>query len=245
MADELDAFLARRPTSFDRSPRVRFGLWVRRNPHLTLASTVAVALALMTAATFATVTRLRARSQALRAEMTEVEQDKATLAQHNRDAREELTRIEATLGERSAALATLRATVEATRLEATALVDAKDRLLRTATTTTRRLADQVDEARSDRASTELARALYERFWISTRDEEQLATVARDAARGERELARAERDQAVSTLASERTRREEAERDRDAARARVDELRRDFDARLATVSTCSAPSAPHD
>ena len=80
VADELDAYLARRPTSFDRSARARFGLWVRRNPQLTATAGVAALCATMSLAAYISVVGLRDRSRELGDEIQQVERDKESLA---------------------------------------------------------------------------------------------------------------------------------------------------------------------
>lgn len=239
VAAELDAFLASRPTSFDRSPATRLGLWSRRNPQLALTSVVAVALAIVTIGAYATVVRLRRRSDELAADMRDLERERDAIAKRNLAARRELATIEATLDARSRELAGVKASLADTRLEAAALVRSKDRLLEAATLATRRLASEISSERSELATTAFERALYERFWGTARDEARAATDERDGARKERDAARGERDQALASLERERAARQAAEHDLEAAQAAVETLRRDFDARLA--ASCTRPS----
>src|SRR5690606_58686 len=65
LANELEDFLERRPTSLDRSRLLRVGLWCRRNPQLALTAFVAVALTVIAAVGYMSVTRLRDQRVAL------------------------------------------------------------------------------------------------------------------------------------------------------------------------------------
>ena len=138
VADELDAYLARRPTSFDRNLGVRLGLWARRNPQLTATAVVALICAAMSFTAYATVVRLRRRSRELAVEMHEIEADKDVLAAKGREERRELDDTETSLRKQTAALATVRRTLADTQVEYQTIVATKDRELQTADAATRR-----------------------------------------------------------------------------------------------------------
>ena len=221
VGEELDAFLERRPTSFDRNAAVRFGLWVRRNPQLTMTATAAVLCAALSFAAYATVVGLRRRGRELAAEIHEVEADRQSLAAKARDERRELDETEQNLSAQTASLTALRRTLADAQLEYQSILAAKDHELQTADAATQRLSDQLSTARLDRDTAEKARALYEGFWTRARDEASQATADRDAARTERDIAKVERDQVVKDRDAIRTARAQAEHDRDAARAELD------------------------
>jgi serine/threonine protein kinase len=65
LANELEDFLERRPTTLDRSRLLRVGLWSRRNPQLALTIVVALGLTALATATHVTVTRLQTERAAL------------------------------------------------------------------------------------------------------------------------------------------------------------------------------------
>jgi len=216
IADELDAYLARRPTSFDRSAPVRCWLWVRRNPHLTVTAAVALSLATMSLAAYRTVAGLRERSRDLAAEIRQVERDKQALAAKAREERRQLDETELSLRTQTTSLAAVRRTLSDTKVEYQAIVAAKTRELATADAATRQLSEQLTAARSDRDIAEKGRDLYETFWSRARDEAAQATTERDAARRERDAAQTERDQSVKDRDAARAARTQAERARDEA-----------------------------
>ena len=218
IADELDAYLARRPTSFDRGAPVRFWLWVKRNPHLTVTAAVALSLATMSLAAYRTVVGLRERGRELAAEIRQVERDKQALAAKAQEARRQLDDTELNLKTQTASLAAVRRTLTDTKIEYQTIVAAKTRELETADAATRQLSDQLTAARNDRDIAEKGRELYETFWNRARDEAAQATTERDTARHERDAAQAERDQSAKDRDAARLARTQAERARDEALA---------------------------
>lgn len=217
LADELHAVLACRPTSFDRSPVRRVALWSKRNPQLTVTAVVAVALAAMSLAAYATVLHLRDQRAALTAEMRAVETDKDRLANQVRTARHELDDTEASLRTQSASLGALQRSLAEAEDDYRAIVAAKEQALRNANVATRALT----AVRGDRDIAEKARDLYESFWTRARKDAEDAARDRDKAARERDAARAASDQAIKERDDARAARARAEHDRDAARAERD------------------------
>lgn len=233
LADELHAVLGCRPTSFDRTPAARLALWARRNPQLTVTAVVAVALAGMTLAAYATVLHLHAQRSALADEVRAVEADKDRLAGQARAARRELDDTEASLRAQSAALEALRRSLRDAETEYHAIVQAREQALRSANLATRALA----AVRGDRDVAERTRDLYESFWTRARKDAADAVRDRDAAARDRDTARAEREQAIKDRDAARTERAGAEHERDAARAERDrnaEARRRAEAEVARL-----------
>ena len=196
VADELDAYLGNRPTTFDRTSAAKLGLWIRRNPHLTVTAAVAILCATMSLAAYATVVGLRKRGRELASEIHEVETDREALALKARDERRELDATETNLRAQSTALATMRRTLADTQVEYQTIVAAKERELQTADAATRQMADQLTAARSDRDTADKGRELYEEFWTRAREEAARLTIERDLARRERDAAKVELDQTL-------------------------------------------------
>jgi serine/threonine protein kinase len=71
LADEIDALLASRPTSFDASAWSRFLLWMQRNPKLLLTSALMVALWVSALIAYAATTHLRRERDRLMIEISE------------------------------------------------------------------------------------------------------------------------------------------------------------------------------
>jgi len=221
VADELDAYLANRPTSFDHNALVRFRLWVRRNPQLTVVAAVAIALASMTLAAYSTVVTLRATSARLRDDIRSVEQEKQLLGNQVKTVRHELEDTETALRRQSDSLAEVVRILADTRTEYEHDLAAKNRELRTADSATRQLANQVTATQSDLDAAERGRELYENFWIRAREEAGQMTAERDEALRERDTAQQERDRAIQERDAARLARSLAERERDAARSERD------------------------
>ena len=233
LADELHAVLGWRPTSFDRSPVARLALWSRRNPQLTVTAVVAVALAGMTLAAYATVLHLRSERGELADEVHAALADKDRLAEKARAARRELDDTEANLRAQAAALEELRRSLRDAETEYHAIVEAREQALRSANLATQALT----AVRGDRDVAEKTRDLYESFWTRARKEASDAAQARDAASRERDAARGERDQAIKERDAARAAIARAEHDRDAARAERDrntEARRQAEAEVARL-----------
>jgi serine/threonine protein kinase len=226
LADELDAALGSRPTSFDRSPAMRLALWSKRNPQLTATAAVAVVLGAMSLAGYATVQTLRNQRAALAAEVRGAELDRARLAEQARASRRELSATDASLG------ALQRALAEAND-EYRAIVQAKQDALRDANLATRALAT----ARGERDIAERTRELYETFWTRARSAAEQASRERDEAARDRDAARLASDQALKERDEARAGRARAERDRDLVRSELERnaaARRQADAEIARL-----------
>ncbi|HEX4416511.1 MAG TPA: serine/threonine-protein kinase [Kofleriaceae bacterium] len=204
LADELQAVLAWRPTSFDRTPARRAALWAKRNPQLSVTAVVAVVLAAMSLAAYATLLHLSDQRAALAAEM---QADKDRFAERTRAAQHELATTEANLHTQTDSLRALQHELAEAEDDYHAIVQAKEQALRNANVATRALAT----VRGDLDIAEKARDLYESFWTRARKEAEDAERDRDAARAERDAARTASDAA-------RTTSEQAIKDRDAARS---------------------------
>lgn len=207
VASELEAFLARRPTSFDRRRHVRIGLWCRRNPQLTLTGLVAVALVLLVLATRATVTRLRGERNALNGEVATQQSELDDVNRSIEQTRKELGDTERRLKQRSGELASLEASIQVERVSYQEVLGKKEAALREATAATRLLVDQLEAVRADvtRHQRELS-SLRADLDAATRTQDRLradrdkARVDREAATKARDAAIAERDETRRTLA---------------------------------------------
>ncbi|HEY1553261.1 MAG TPA: protein kinase [Kofleriaceae bacterium] len=209
VGDELDAYLAQRPTSLDRSRALRTWLWCRRNPQLSLTAGAAVVLATLTLAAYVTVVDLRARSRELTAQVADQENANSELEVRVATTRREAASAEADLRAKTETLAKLHQELTDEESSYRAIIAARDKSLHDADAATRALVDQLTIARSDRAAAELGRSMYEGFWTSARQEADRTAKDRDQALKERDAARGERDAAG--------------KDRDAARAERDKL----------------------
>ncbi len=203
MAGELEAFLARRPTSFDRGRHVRIGLWCRRNPQLTLTGLVAVALVLLVLGTRATVTRLRGERNALNSEVATQQSELDEVNRNIEQTREELVDTERRLKRRGEDLATLEASIQTERVTYQEVLERKEAALREATAATRQLVDQLETARAEtarrqnelasvRSDLDTAHKNHERLRVErdkTRADREALTRARDAAIAERDETR--------------------------------------------------------
>lgn len=221
LADELDAYLARRPTSLDRGFVNRAGLWARRNPQLTVTLAVAAILCAMLTATITSVLQLREERALL-------ESDRAHLSTDIASARAELDATEQTLHDRSAALADLRRAAADAQADYQAILASKEKALVSADRETKALADELAQIRADRDTAETARDMYEGFWKRTRAEAAVVATELETAEAERDKLRAERDRALKERDSARAARQRAEAERDAAeaeRARTNAIRR--------------------
>jgi hypothetical protein len=232
LAHDLDAYLARRPTSLDRSQPLRALLWARRNPQLSLTAAAALALAVIVLAGYASLRQIQARSHALAGEVREEEQENAALTARMQKAKAALAQTEADLTARGDALAALQRALADEQQEYQALIAARDKALHEADAATRALVEELTIAKSDRAAAEQGRSMYEGFWASARDEAKRAAAARDQAQKERDAARAERDQLQKERDEARLERDRAlddvarlTREAAAARRRIDELTR--------------------
>jgi hypothetical protein len=207
LADELHAWLTCRPTSFDGAPATRVALWSRRNPQLTITAVLAVALAGMSFAAYATVVRLHAQRGALAAEVQAAVADKERLAEQAGATRRELETTERTLRG-------LRRSLAEAEAEYRVIVQAREQALHSASMATQALA----AARGERDVAEKTRELYELLWARSRKEAEDAAHERDQAGRERDAARANVEQAVKERDEARAARLRAEHDRDVAQA---------------------------
>jgi serine/threonine protein kinase len=199
LADDLDAYLARRPTTHDRARPVRVWLWARRNPQLTLTAVLATGLAAIAAVAYMTVVEVREQRNALADEAARAETANAELEKHAEAAKKELSSTEADLGKTSAALDALKRTLSDANHDYRAIVAAKEKALENADAATKQLADELDNARSERDVAQMGRSMYEGFWTSARTDADAAIKERDAVAGERDAVKKERD----AIASER------------------------------------------
>jgi len=234
LAHDLDAYLALRPTSLDRSHALRTLLWTRRNPQLTLTAAGALVLAFLTLVGYASVRRLEARSHELAAQMHDEEHENDELTQRMAKARAALAQTEADVTARGQALAALQRALADEQSQYQAIIEARDKALQQADAATRHLVDQLTIEQSDRAAAELGRTMYEGFWNTARADAARAAKDRDQAQKERDTARAERDQLQQERDAARAERDKALADVNqlteeaaAARARIDELTREI------------------
>ena len=197
VANELQAYLARRPTTLDRSRALRFGLWCRRNPQLALTGLIAAALTLLTLGTHATVTRLRGERNALREEVAGQTAEQARLTTSVQQAHSDLGATQSKLASERQNLANLETSIGDERKSYATLMETKEKALRDANTATRGLLDQLEAAKRDRQAAEQARATYEGLSAETRREAERAARDRDRVRKDRDTARAERDAALA------------------------------------------------
>jgi serine/threonine protein kinase len=229
VANELEAYLARRPTSFDRARTVRLGLWSRRNPQLTLAGLIAIALVLLVLGTRATVKRLRRQRNALNVEVASQRADLDSLTSNVEQTRAKLTRTVRELSERSGELQKLETTIGGERKVYETVLKQKEAALQEATATTRQLVDQLEDARRARESADEQRALAERSAATARQDADRASKDRDRVRRERDQVRVERDQ--------------LERERDAAMTERDQARRDLERLQREIARLAAGRPP--
>jgi serine/threonine-protein kinase len=194
VAHDLDAFLEQRPTSLDRSHVLRAGLWMRRNPQLSLTAAAALALAVITLAGYASLREIRGKSRALAAEVRQEEQTNDQLTARMAKARAELAQTEADVAARGQALAALQRALADEQKQYEGIIAARDKALHEADAATRQLVDQLTVAQSDRAAAELGRQMYEGFWNSARQDVDRVSKDREQAQHERDAARGERDQ---------------------------------------------------
>jgi hypothetical protein len=232
LAHDLDAYLACRPTSLDRSQPLRALLWARRNPQLSLTAAAALALAVIVLAGYASLRDIKARSHDLAAEVRDEEHENAALTARVQKAKASLAQTEADLTARGDALAALQHALADEQQEYQAIIAARDKALHEADAATRQLVDELTIAKSDRAAAEQGRTMYEGFWQSAREEAKRAAADRDQAQKERDAARTERDQLQQERDEARAERDraldEVERlthEATAARRRIEELTR--------------------
>ena len=193
VANELAAFLAHRPTSYDRSRLARIALWCRRNPRLTMTGLVAIALVALTLATRATVTRLRAERAALDVEVATQESELLRVKTNIKKTRGDLSDAEKQLATVRTDLAAVEASLADERKTYQALLEGKDQALRAANTTTRKLVERLDQLRSELRLAEKTNVQLDRQAASALREAERLLRERDRARRERDTVRGERD----------------------------------------------------
>jgi hypothetical protein len=200
VANDLQAFLERRPTTLDRARLLRGGLWCRRNPQLALTALAAVVLTLLTLATRMTVEQLRGERDALDQEVLQRRLQEAQLTASVEQARDDLSRTRTKLAVERQSLATAEQELADTRQELAdarqayeALLAAKERAQRDATAATRVLVEQLERARREQLDAERAGVTLQALVGSTRRDAERTAKDRDRVRRERDAARAERD----------------------------------------------------
>jgi hypothetical protein len=192
-ANELEDFLALRPTTLDRSRLLRASLWMRRNPQLALAGIVSFALTVLAVGAYLTVSRLDEQRVSLTkqvaAQKVEDEQLRINVDRNRRQFQE--TREK--LATERANLASLEQSIAEDRKAYQALIDAKEQALRDATQATRKLVEQLDAARRDKKLGDRTVAQLQQQVTETRQTLEKLTKEREKLRKERDTARSERD----------------------------------------------------
>lgn len=239
LADDLDAYLAREPTSHDVSHAARFVLWCRRNPQLTITVGLATVLAGLSVVAYANVVEVRTQRNALAIEAARATAENDRLEQRGREIKQDLATTEAELAAKGKTLDELRGTVADADKEYQAIVAAKNRALRNADEATRQLSDELGAARNERDEAKLGRAMYEGFWTRARADGDEAARDRDQAQRDRDAARKERDQAMQERDSATAARTRTEQERDRAladRDRAEAIRRRIESDLARLAS---------
>jgi hypothetical protein len=247
LADDLDAYLARRPTSHDTTRRSRLALWMRRNPQLTITVGLATVLAAISVVAYVNVVEVRAQRNALGAEAKRAQLENEQLSARAQKTRQDLGATEAELATKAKELEELRTQLVDAGKEYEAIVEAKERALRDADAATKQLADQLTSTRAERDEAKVARQLYEGFWTRARKEGSDAAKDREAAQHDRDQAHKERDAALHDREAAVAARDIAEQERDKAivdRDRAESIRRRVEADLARVTAELAAVRPH-
>jgi len=247
LADDLDAFLARRPTSHETSRRARLVLWTRRNPQLSITVGLAAVLAAISVVAYLNVVEVQKQRNALVAEAKLAQLENEQLTARAQKTRTNLAATEAELATKAKELEDLRNQLVDADKEYEAIVAAKERALRDADAATKQLADQLGSARAERDEARVARQLYEGFWTRARKEGEDASKDRDAAQKDRDQAHKERDTALHDREAAIAERELAEQERDKAladRDHAESIRRRVEGDLARVTAELAAMRPH-
>jgi serine/threonine protein kinase len=216
VANELQAFLDRRPTSLDRSRVLRLGLWCKRNPQLALTALVAVALTALAVGTRTTVAHLRRERDALDREVAAQKVEQVRLGASIDRTRGELEDTRSKLVTERQNLAGLEKFLADERSSYRTLLESKEQALRDANSTTRKLIQQLDIARAEKRATEQARSQLEGVVNDLRREADKAAKDRERVRREREVARAERENVQRERDAAVGERDVAVRDRELA-----------------------------
>jgi serine/threonine protein kinase len=193
LANELQAFLERRPTSQDRSRALRVVLWIRRNPQLALTVLLVLLLTGWAVGARARVSDLRDQRDALDAAVAAQKAEQAMLDRTVEQARTKLAVTQGKLRTERDNLAALESSVAEERATYQSVLEAKEQALREATSATRKLLEQLEAARRDIRSAEAGRTAVEKQLAEARREADKASRDRERFRKEREAARAERD----------------------------------------------------
>lgn len=192
-ANELEDFLALRPTTLDRSRLLRTSLWLRRNPQLALAGIVSFALTVLAVAAYLTVSRLDEQRVALAKQVSEQKAEDAQLRINVDRSRRQLQETREKLATERTNLANLEQSIAEDRKAYEALIDAKEQALRDATQTTRKLVEQLDAARRDKKTSDRTLAQLQQQTTEARQTLDKLTKEREKLRKERDTARSERD----------------------------------------------------
>jgi serine/threonine protein kinase len=203
VANDLQAFLDKRPTTLDRSRLLRGTLWSRRNPQLALTAPIAIALLLLAAGTHMTVTRLRGQRSVRIAKIEELKAEQARLGASVEQTRRELAKTVDKLSIEQQNLANLEKTLAEDRTVHAALMKDKEEALLNATAATRRIVQQLGETRSELTAIQQTRLNLEALLETARRDAERAAKDRDRVRKEREAARLERQRERDELIAER------------------------------------------
>lgn len=184
VADELAAYAAARPTTFDRSTVARAGLWCRRNSQVASAGVIALVLAVIVVGSFVTLSRLDDERELLTDELAARKADREKLIAGVEHTRSELREAEDQL-------ATVGKSLRDEREAYVELLAAKERALQAASAERHHLLDRLENLQDDRSLAVSTGQLYERFWLSARKDADRAMRARVRLEAERDQARAE------------------------------------------------------
>ena len=230
LANELQDFLEKKPTTLDRSRVLRLALWSRRNPQLALTILIVFGLAALAAGTHLTVTRLQDERATLDRKVASQKAEKQALNAEVQESREELDETRQKLHSERENLSALEKSIAEERASYQTLIDAKEHDLQDATRSTRRLMEQLEATRRERRAADEARANLDKTLAEQRSVMEKNAKEREKIRKEREAARAERDA--------------AQRERDAAVADRDRLDAELQKAKAAVGKLqAAPAAP--
>jgi serine/threonine protein kinase len=224
VANELQAFLGRRPTTLDHARTVRFRLWCRRNPQLALTVLVVIALTGLSVFTRTRVLRLRGERDALDREVAAQKAEHTRLNASVDRSRDELEDTRHKLATERQSLSNLEKSLADERSSYQTLLDAKEQALRDANTTTRRIIEQLDAARREKRGAEQARASLENLLGQVRRDTEKTEKERDRLRREREAVRAERDAVQRERDAAIAERDAAEKQLRAARTELERIR---------------------
>jgi serine/threonine protein kinase len=218
VANELQAYLSQQPTTFDRTKLSRFRLWCRRNPQLALSIGVAIGLLALVTGTHWTLVNLREERDALDQEVGAATAEQAKLNASVTQTERQLDETRTKLAAERENLATLEKSLADERSNYEALISAKEQALVDATTSTRRLMEQLEAMRRQRQEADTQRANLEKSVAEMRRDVDRAARDRERAKKERETARLERDRVQRE-------RDEAVRERDALIKELELLKR--------------------